>query len=213
MFFEVDRSRLLELFWPLIYTAARAPFVTLCLADFQALKTGKRRSTPPICTAVRLLFVPQCTSHLYWQYSWEDTSGRGFRKIPDSWPKVWPKTKSTVMVQLEEHCWSLEICELPGQLQESFGPEVSRECPRSVRDTFLTLRRHSRDTFGHSGARCPKDLEDTPWDTPSDTPVFGDTPRTLPGTFRARRAQKTPVAGRGVRNSRSTPLKTVTSLN
>ena len=32
-----------------------------------------------------------------------------------------------------------------------FGPrsvqKVSRECPRSVRDTFLTLRGHSRDTF------------------------------------------------------------------
>ena len=66
--------------------------------------------------------------------------------------------------------WS---CNPPGLLQESlgpFGPEVPRECPgsvprgvsgalrapgsgvskkcpRSVRDTFLTLRGHSRDTF------------------------------------------------------------------
>ena len=64
-------------------------------------------------------------------------------------------------------------CNPPGLLQESlgpFGPEVSRECawsvprgvsgalrapgsgvskkcPRSVRDTFLTLGGHSRDTF------------------------------------------------------------------
>ena len=52
---------------------------------------------------------------------------------------------------------------------------VSRECPRSVRDTFLTLRGHSRDTFGHSRAQAPGD---TPSGTPSDTPpVFGDTPR------------------------------------
>ena len=52
------------------------------------------------------------------------------------------------------------ICEPPpGLLQESlgvslevsvgpFGPRsVQKVCPRSVRNTFLTLRRHSRDTF------------------------------------------------------------------
>ena len=64
---------------------------------------------------------------------------------------------------------------------------VSPECQKGVR----TLRGHSRDTlgtlFGHSGARGPKGPRDTLRDTPRDTP----------GTLRARRAQETPVAGRG----------------
>ena len=44
-------------------------------------------------------------------------------------------------------------------------------CPQTVRDTFLTLRAHSRDTFGHSGAWRPREI---PSDTPSDTrtPLF-----------------------------------------
>ena len=59
------------------------PFVTLCLAGFQALKKGTRCSTPPICTAVRLLFVPQYASHVYWRYFWENTRGWGFRRAPE----------------------------------------------------------------------------------------------------------------------------------
>ena len=106
----------------------------------------------------------------------------------------------------------LEICNTPGLLQESlrpFGPECpgsvpgvslgvclghfgprAPQCPKSVprvsqsvRDTFLTIWGHSRDTFGHSGARGPKGPRDTLRDTP--------------GTLRARRAPETPVAGRG----------------
>ena len=34
--------------------------------------------------------------------------------------------------------------------------KVSRECPQSVRDTFLTLRDTLGTLFGHSGARGPK---------------------------------------------------------
>ena len=54
------------------------PFVTLCLAGFEALEKGKRRSTPPICTAVRLLFLPQYASHLYRRYFWENTRDAAF---------------------------------------------------------------------------------------------------------------------------------------
>ena len=71
-----------------------------------------------------------------------------------------------------------------------FGPRAP-ECPKSV------LRVSSE---------CEKGVLDSPGtlsghflDTQSDTPpppVFGDTP----GTLQARRAQETPVAGRGVRN-------------
>ena len=50
-----------------ICTAERPPFAPMCLAGLQALKEGKLRSTPPICTAVRLL--PRYASHLYWQCS------------------------------------------------------------------------------------------------------------------------------------------------
>ena len=63
-----------------------------------------------------------------------------------------------------------------------FGPglrsvqKVSRECPRSVWDTFSTLQGHSRDTFWTLRSLGPKGPGDTPWDTPGDTPVFGDTP-------------------------------------
>ena len=51
-----------------------------------------------------------------------------------------------------------------------FGPglrsvqKVSRECPRSVRDTFLTLRGHSRDTFWTLRRTLPR-----------RPPIFGDT--------------------------------------
>ena len=79
-------------------------------------------------------------------------------------------------------------CKVPCFTVVRVSQRVSRECLRSVWDTFLTLRRHSRDTFWTlwSGP------QDTSWDTPSDTPVFGDTPRDT----RARRARETPVAGR-----------------
>ena len=58
-------------------------------------------------------------------------------------------------------------------------PGVSRECSRSVRDTFLTLSGHFLDTPEPGAQRAP------------------ETPRDTPGTLRARRARETPVAGRG----------------
>ena len=88
-----------------------------------------------------------------------------------------------------------DFCNTPGPLQESlrpFGPEVSRECPsgclwgpsgpglrsvqkvsrecpRSVRDTFLTLRGHSRDTFWTLRSPRPEGPQRHPeghfWDT------------------------------------------------
>ena len=45
--------------------------------------------------------------------------------------------------------------------------KVSRECPRSVRDTFLTLRGHSRNSFWTPRSAGPKGPA---WDTLSDTP-------------------------------------------
>ena len=74
-----------------------------------------------------------------------------------------------------------------------FGPrlrsvqKVSRECPRSVWNTFLTLRRHSRGHF--LGTPEPEGPRGTPR---GDIPVFGDT---LGDT-----ARETPVAGRRDRN-------------
>ena len=41
------------------------PFVSLYPPGFQALNKGKPKSTPLICTSVRLSFVPQYASHLY----------------------------------------------------------------------------------------------------------------------------------------------------
>ena len=55
----------------------------------------------------------------------------------------------------------------PGLLQSV--QKVPRECPRSGRDTFLTLRDTLGTLFGHS--RSPG-ARNTPSDTPSDTPRF-----------------------------------------
>ena len=73
-------------------------------------------------------------------------------------------------------------CELPGQLQESFGPfgpgvsrGVFRESPRSVRETFLTLWGHSRESFWTLRSLGPEGPWRHPWDTPSDTPRFQGT--------------------------------------
>ena len=79
------------------------------------------------------------------------------------------------------------------------GSRVSRKCPESVPGACETPSGHSRDTpgtlFGHCGAQCSKGPGDTPWGTPLDTPVFGDTLVETLGTLRARRARETPVAG------------------
>ena len=73
-------------------------------------------------------------------------------------------------------------------------PRVSLECSGDLFDTPGTLSGHF---FGHSGARGARRAPETPpWDTPSDTPRFRGHSGTLPGTLRARRARKTPVAGR-----------------
>ena len=64
-------------------------------------------------------------------------------------------------------------------LRSASGPglrsvqRVSRE-----RDTFLTLRGHSRGTFW---TLRPKGPGDTEWDTPLETPILGDTPRDISG--------------------------------
>ena len=79
-----------------------------------------------------------------------------------------------------------------GLLSPDSGPglrsvqKVSRECPRSVRKVFRTLRGHSRDSFWTLRRPGPE----APQKHPKDTP----------GTLRARRARETPVAGRGVCN-------------
>ena len=71
-------------------------------------------------------------------------------------------------------------------------PRVSSaECQKGVPDTLGTLA-------GHSVARGPGNIS---WDTPSDTPVFGDTLGDAPRDTRARRARETPIAGRRDRNS------------
>ena len=57
-------------------------------------------------------------------------------------------------------------------------PKVSRECSRSSLNTYLRLRGHSWDTFGHSGARAAKGSRDTARNT---NPVFRDTLRDSPG--------------------------------
>ena len=71
--------------------------------------------------------------------------------------------------------------------------KVSRECPRSVRDTLLRLQGHFLDPSEPGARRAPQ----TPRRTlPRTPPVFGDTP----GTLWARRARETPVPGRRVPN-------------
>ena len=63
--------------------------------------------------------------------------------------------------------------------QRPFGlrtaKKVSQERLLTVFDAPGTLSGHF---FGHSRAWGPKGLSDTPWDTFSGTPVFGDTPGT-----------------------------------
>ena len=75
------------------------------------------------------------------------------------------------------------------------GPKCPRSVPESVRDTFLTLWGHSRDTFwtlrsGPRGHPVGHSL--------GHPPFSGTLSGTLraPGTLRARRARETPVAGR-----------------
>ena len=74
------------------------------------------------------------------------------------------------------------------------------------------VSRHSGDTLrtllGHSRARGPKGPGDTPWDTQSDTPVFGD----ALGDTRARRARETPVVGRRDRDHKIDLLRSLWGL-
>ena len=114
-------------------------------------------------------------------------SGPSGPKCPRSVPESVPKKRGGVRGSVRRGVSGAPECQ-----------KVSRECPRSVRDTFLTLRGHSRTLFGHSGARARRG-PDTPRRTlPRTPPVFAETLGDAPGTLRARRAQKTPVAGRGV---------------
>ena len=86
-----------------------------------------------------------------------------------------------------------------------FGPQsvqkVSRECLRSVKK----VSGHSGDTlgtpFGHFGARGPKGPRDTPPDTLSDTPIFGDTLSDTPRDTSSPKGPKPPVEGWGCLNT------------
>ena len=116
----------------------------------------------------------------------------------------------TIVIYYDRSVFSLVgLCEPSGLLQESLGlfrPEVSRECPlgclwgpsspalRSVqkvsrecpgvsKKVSQTLRDALGTLFGHSGARGSKGPKDTPRDDSWNTS--------------GRRAQETPVAGRG----------------
>ena len=68
--------------------------------------------------------------------------------------------------------------------------KVSQECPRSVPDTFLTLRGHSRDTFWTLRSPRRKGPRDTPSDTPSNTHVFKNAFGDTLGTLRAQRPER-----------------------
>ena len=72
--------------------------------------------------------------------------------------------------------------------------KVSRECPQSVRDTFLTLRGHSRDTFRKLRSPVPKGPRRHGVGHSVGHPPFSGTLRGRSGTLRARRARETPVA-------------------
>ena len=78
-------------------------------------------------------------------------------------------------------------------------PRVSLECPKHLLDTLGTLSGQFLDT-----PECgPRRALGTPRGTLPWTPPFSGTlSGTLPGTLWARRAQKTPVGGRTLRNSR-----------
>ena len=71
-------------------------------------------------------------------------------------------------------------------------PRVSPECPGH-------LFWHSGDTlgtpFGHSGARRPEGPRDTRPDTPSDTPIFGDTVSDTPRETSGPEGPKSHVGG------------------
>ena len=112
-------------------------------------------------------------------------SGRKFSNFRQA-----PVPKSTFPVALRSR--TAVPCG-PPDLQISLG--WSQESPQNLNKMSRTLRGHSRDTFGHSGAP-----EAPLWDTPSHTPILWDTLGDTAGTNRARKARKTPVAGRGVRN-------------
>ena len=104
-------------------------------------------------------------------------------------PRVSPKTGVSEGVShgLSPGFFGPRAPECPKSVLRVF-PECQKRCPRRSGDTLGTL-------FGHSGARGPKSPGDTPWDTRSDTPVFGDTLGDTPQDTRARRARETPVAG------------------
>ena len=80
-----------------------------------------------------------------------------------------------------------------------FGPRTP-VCPKGVlrvslecQDTFLTLRGHSQDTFWTLWGPG----RDTPPDTLSDTPIFGDTLSDTPRDTSGPKAPKPPVGGWG----------------
>ena len=96
---------------------------------------------------------------------------------------------------------------IPGSVPESVpqnrGVRRSVPCPalRSVQleevsQVSRTLWGHSRDTYWTLWRPGRRRAPDTPWDTPSDAPVFGDTLRDTPWDTQARRAREIPVAGR-----------------
>ena len=94
------------------------------------------------------------------------------RSVPGVLPRVSPKTGGCLR-ECPTGCRRGPSGPGPRSVQK-----VSRECPRSVRDTFLTLRGHSQDTF---------------WTLPRTPPVFGDTPGDTSGP----KGPRDPVAGRG----------------
>ena len=86
---------------------------------------------------------------------------------------------------------------------------VSRGVSRKVFPELESVQKVSREChFLDTGARGPKGPADTLWDTPSETPAFGDTPQDT----RARRARETPVAGRRERKIWKTDFYTVVVL-
>ena len=87
-------------------------------------------------------------------------------------------------------------------------PRVSPECP----DTFLTLRGHSRDTFWTLRLRGPEGPRDTPPDTLSDTPIFGDTLLDTPRDTSGPKGPKPPVGGWACLNFRNQTFKNSINL-
>ena len=81
-------------------------------------------------------------------------------------------------------------------------PRTSPECLGNLDDTLGALSGHFPEP-GAGSQSVPKGFRETPWDTPSDTPVSGDTLRGTPPRNRARRSREIPVAGRRDRNNRA----------